>query len=315
VGYYVTSSKALKIPYGEREGKLLHVTTVERGLKCSCACPVCKRRLVARKGTKTAHHFAHCVGATCNTETLLHQLGKRLLHERLSAALSSNQPLPVKWECIQCRDLHEANLVKSATGVRIEQNLGHCRPDITLIKANGSPSAFVEVVVKHAPDENVIEYARQHSIALVEFHITTTDDLERISQSEVLLPTKVDVCSRPKCTVCGLPFRKRELHVVDAICWKDKCKHPMKVAIVEIEGWLIDPEAFTDQELDVARQHGAILKNNYSETRRESYISNTCSHCGAFVGSFHLHEHCCLMTTENLCRTQFVCVECDRPFE
>jgi hypothetical protein len=307
----MTGTKILRIPYGEREGNLLHISDVERGLKCSCACPVCKTQLVARKGNKTAHHFAHYVSATCNAETLLHHLGKRLLHERISVALSNNQPLPIKWECVQCGDFHEVNMVKSATGVRIEQNLGPCRPDITLVKANGSPSVFVEVVVKHAPDETVVDYVRQHNIALVEFHIKSVDDLERISQSEVLLPLKVNVCSRPKCKICGRPLRKRVLHVVDASCWKSQCGRPMKIAIGEIEGLILGPEDFTDQELAVARQHGAILKNKYNQTAQKSYLSNTCSHCGAFVGLSYLLDYCYLMTRENACKANFGCVYCD----
>lgn len=64
-------------------GRPLHISDAERGLKCDCLCPVCRRTLVARKGSRQ-HSFAHYpqdVRSSCATagETLLHRFAKDIL--------------------------------------------------------------------------------------------------------------------------------------------------------------------------------------------------------------------------------------------
>ncbi len=49
----------IKLPFGLQNGKLVHISVAERGLKCNCICPSCKVPLVARKGKINIHHFAH----------------------------------------------------------------------------------------------------------------------------------------------------------------------------------------------------------------------------------------------------------------
>ncbi len=56
---------------------------VDRGLACNCICPVCETQLVAKKGKKNEHHFAHynaqeCAGAL---ETVLHLKAKEVLEK------------------------------------------------------------------------------------------------------------------------------------------------------------------------------------------------------------------------------------------
>lgn len=47
------------IPFGLKDGRLVDITGVERGLRCGCICPSCGQRLVARFGSVTIPHFAH----------------------------------------------------------------------------------------------------------------------------------------------------------------------------------------------------------------------------------------------------------------
>jgi len=296
------------MPYGERGDLLLHVSEVARGIRCECVCPVCKKPLVARKGGKIVHHFAHYPGAQCNAETVLHQLGKRLLHRRITAAIESRQPLPITWQCQQCGDQHDGNLVKAAETAALERDLGVCRPDVTLLTSNGVPAAFVEVVVSHRPDENVLAYAARHDVVLVEFHVNKAGDLESIARSPLLRPTSIDLCLRPKCSTCDRPLGRKVLHVVDAECWK--CHAPVKVAMLDVDGSMEGPEDFGDRDAAVAREQGAILKKNYSKTRDGWYLSNSCRRCGAFVGRFYLHDYWHLMTSENGHEAGYTCTEC-----
>ncbi|CAH1598314.1 conserved hypothetical protein [Vibrio jasicida] len=47
------------IPFGLKNGRLVDISSVERGLKCGCVCPSCGQRLVARFGVEMIPHFAH----------------------------------------------------------------------------------------------------------------------------------------------------------------------------------------------------------------------------------------------------------------
>ncbi len=51
------------LPYGWKDGYLIHISEVQRG-KTNLVCPYCEGILLAKKGKKLAHHFAH-VGASC----------------------------------------------------------------------------------------------------------------------------------------------------------------------------------------------------------------------------------------------------------
>lgn len=72
-----------ELVYGRTgDGVLVHISEVASGLVCACACPACERRLVARKGARTAHHFAHYgAGEGCGraVETNAHIWAKQVL--------------------------------------------------------------------------------------------------------------------------------------------------------------------------------------------------------------------------------------------
>ncbi|TVT36748.1 hypothetical protein FNT36_24865 [Hymenobacter setariae] len=69
----------LKLPYGLRDGQLLHIADVANGLACACVCPGCGARLVARnQGKVKVAHFAHHQAPECATglQTALHLAAK-----------------------------------------------------------------------------------------------------------------------------------------------------------------------------------------------------------------------------------------------
>ena len=67
--------------YAYRNGVLAHVSQVERGSACSCFCVACNGRLIAKKGPKRIHHFAHASGLEClgGAETALHLAAKEAI--------------------------------------------------------------------------------------------------------------------------------------------------------------------------------------------------------------------------------------------
>lgn len=47
----------MKLPYGLKDGKLVHISEVDKGKKCGCVCPACYSPFIARKGKKIIHNY------------------------------------------------------------------------------------------------------------------------------------------------------------------------------------------------------------------------------------------------------------------
>lgn len=67
----------------DADGKLVYVDDVPNGNKCGCFCPACKEPLMAKKGEKRRHHFAHQSETECEHayESMLHLLAKEKIRE------------------------------------------------------------------------------------------------------------------------------------------------------------------------------------------------------------------------------------------
>jgi len=63
------------------EGHAVSISNVPSGLACNCTCPSCGEPLVAKKGKKLDHHFAHKSDSDCASgyETSLHLAVKTIL--------------------------------------------------------------------------------------------------------------------------------------------------------------------------------------------------------------------------------------------
>lgn len=276
------------IPFGEKDGDLVHVSMVEKGFKCECICPECKVPLIARKGPYKIHHFAHKGGSNCKGETLLHTCGKRIIQDRLVRALSTHQSLPMEWKCNECPDQHEGNLIRSGHSVELEYSFGVCRPDLTLFDKDKKPVVFIEIVVSHQPGQNVYSYAEEHSIRIVEILISSPDDLEKLASDEPIRPASVNVCTRPKCGKCASSLSRQYLHVVSGSCWK--CDNEMKFALIDQEHATIGPEEFSQEQARIASEHGALLKEKYNRNLRGRYLSNTCPNCNV-INLYFYHNY------------------------
>lgn len=82
------------LPFGLKDGKLLDVSAVERGLACGCQCPACGGALVARQGDVNIHHFAHYGIPPCKEalKVAIRLAVKQVLEERREMLLP---PAPV----------------------------------------------------------------------------------------------------------------------------------------------------------------------------------------------------------------------------
>ena len=331
---------SLRVPYGVRDGVLVHASAVERGLACGCVCVECGTRLVARRGPKTRPHFAHHAAAgDCDGESLLHRLGKRILAQRMEVAIATHRPLNVQWGCERCDREHETDLVRGATGVAVEHTIstadgGRIRPDVAVFGRSGEPQTLAELVVTHEPDQGVYDYARGNGIAVAEFWIATVADLEGLENARTLRANKATLgCLTSSCSECGKPMRdnpaRYSLHVVPAPCWK--CGSDMKLALWEGNGgelhdypggsvfgpsgrsWGImveDGDGPDEDELAVARAHGATIRRHHSRTMGGSYQANTCPRCQAFVGAKYEGDYADRIHPSNRVATYSRCEHC-----
>jgi hypothetical protein len=87
----------VKIPFGQLStGAMISIDAVVRGLSCECFCAACGSSLVARKGERNRHHFAHysepenCADAR---ETALHKFAKNLICPEVKLHLPDNLEL------------------------------------------------------------------------------------------------------------------------------------------------------------------------------------------------------------------------------
>ena len=141
----------LKLTYGEdSNGRLVHVNDVPSGLACDCTCPECGALLIARKGKKNQHHFAHANGADCSGArmTALHMLAQQIIQEE--------KKIITPWFKDYCEDKSKEIYFES---VLLERRFKTAeinrRPDCVGIIKKGDKQyeVWIEIKVKHAIDE------------------------------------------------------------------------------------------------------------------------------------------------------------------
>lgn len=187
---------AAKIVYGKSKetGELVHISTVERGLSCNCVCPACGEDLVARKGTKMRHHFAHRgdvdgEGSKCTTagETVVHYLAKEafkklktitvpidmLKEEKDGYNIKFNYTLGVPYSMSMECEIQEVLIEKEIDGMNL-------RPDVTLVTDKGT--IYIEIYVTHkVSDENIRKYRSLYNFAF-EIDLSSLSDYEYVDE-------------------------------------------------------------------------------------------------------------------------------------
>ena len=142
-----------EIGYGLRDGALVHIADVESGLACQCVCAACGERLVARKGRKRRHHFAHHVHTGCDggSETVLHRLAKEIFLSLPYMIVPSYDFQRVKHFRYGKSVSHAERLAAGGTvpieSVRLEATYPGVRPDIE-IESHGK-RLFIEIEVSN----------------------------------------------------------------------------------------------------------------------------------------------------------------------
>lgn len=158
------------------EGDVRHISQVLRGLKCACRCPACNRPLVAKKGPKTLHHFAHQEGSDpCSrvAETNAHLWAKEVLGRVKQITLPA-LILNHKGR----REIVSPERVYKFSKAKLEKRLDTIIPDV-ILETHDGVQLIVEVRVTHPCDEAKIEKLRADNLSAIEIdlrHYRTSGD-------------------------------------------------------------------------------------------------------------------------------------------
>lgn len=135
-----------------------HISDVPRGLDCNCICPNCNSVLVAKKGNKQIHHFAHYNAEVCKHgyETSIHLFVKDVLlnchHFVIPPHNYAVNPTKIEFNSVVA-----------------EQRYKDIIPDITA--TIGNKMLFIEVHVFNAVDKVKQDKIRQYGISTLEIDV------------------------------------------------------------------------------------------------------------------------------------------------
>ena len=163
-------AKQLQLIYALKNGKAIHISEVESGLKCGCVCPACGEPLVAKKGNKNLHHFAHKSGQNCEHgyETSLHLAAKEILSETKKIVIP--EVFLTFPNSYKKREKISDPKEISIDEVKLEQRYDDIIPDVVVI--SGGKELFVEIFVTHKIDDIKLEKLKEKKISTIEVDLS-----------------------------------------------------------------------------------------------------------------------------------------------
>ncbi len=171
-----------------QHNEIVHISTVQSGLKCNCFCASCGVALVARKGQKNIQHFAHhseqerdCAGGL---ETELHLRAKAIIERNMSVMF------PMRF-----LNSKERQIVPLETVV-IEVYKGDRKPDL-IVTVDGH-EYLIEIAVTHFSDSKKKLAYREMGVSAFEIDLSNLyvdDVLELDKEIEQALMTNSNVAS------------------------------------------------------------------------------------------------------------------------
>ena len=183
----ITDSKHFENPFAFKDGDLVHISSVSRGLECGCVCPGCDGRLLAAKGEVNAHHFRHAAsnggcswysGGGGGVETEWHRAAK-LCFKGIQTITGLDFRERVVEKCLDGSLLGEDVFIPFPSDriekVEIESAIDAFRPDVVLTFAGGR-RLWLEVTVTNGPSPQKIEYLKSKRIEAVEVRVARTEE-------------------------------------------------------------------------------------------------------------------------------------------
>lgn len=183
------------IPFALRKNQIITIAEAERGLQCNCICLACGSKLVAKKGQRQAHHFAHYRGHQCKhgLETALHRRIKALFEQRRSINLP-----PIYLHRQKAAYLPAQRFPYNA--IKEEPYIGQLQPDLLL--KSGSKTLLLEIAVTHQSPPKKISKLRRLGYAALEI------DALALYEAHCKQPGQPDIQGFERSLLQGLSFKK-----------------------------------------------------------------------------------------------------------
>lgn len=228
----------------DQYGKIVSIDQVKNGLLCNCACIVCGTPLLARQGSRNAHHFSHLNQCHCDWtgETELHLLAKEVL--------LNDKHLSFTWLSL---DGSPYDIGVHFCDVNQEVTFGSLRPDIVGTTTNGD-IIFIEICVTHPCDvTKIVEYRRQSQNVI-----------------EVLLPKDLLI----NVDVLSVDFVRQAIERAEKKCLSFNPLSEFCKSMYKLNADLIKEQGSTLRQLrkDIATEYSKkrMLNNQISELERVS---------------------------------------------
>lgn len=183
-------SQEIKVPFGERDGRLYPPGNVERGLACRCICPdpECGADLVAKRSSRGLPFFAHHNRSECKWgyETALHRMAKQIIDDAKAVTL------PEHSVRVQATSPEGITLTGSADfpkrhvelrDIMLERRVERWVPDLSA-KLKNKANIFIEIYVSHAVDgEKPEKLDNLFEINLSKLPEEVVSDLEKLKEA------------------------------------------------------------------------------------------------------------------------------------
>lgn len=179
------AQKQLNLTVAVRNGVTIKIEDVESGLRCGCACPACGEPLVAKKGKKMMHHFAHHAGHNCEYgyESSLHLAAKEILLQAKRMTLPAvyvSFPNSYKKDELVC-PAKEIEIDQ----VELERKFDDVIPDVVVYA--GGKQFFIEIYVTHRIDDEKLAKLKKADISTIEIDLSKKASVTTVEELETLL--------------------------------------------------------------------------------------------------------------------------------
>lgn len=262
-----------KLTYAlDSKESLIHISQVERGLACNCLCPKCREQLMARKGKKNEHHFAHVSGKYCpgSVESSLHYLAKKLFETGCKLKLPEltlDKEFLSKYPTISSAIVEDSRIF-TPEKVYIEKPLNDIVPD--LILESSGEKIIVEIYVSHKVDADKLLKIQEKGIPAIEINLKNISrEITEDSLREILESGDYN----------SWIFNKKLLEAKERIIKEQAVGISMNIAFREARGKLISTN-FTKCHID---KNGKIINppcNNILATNEETEVDKSvCERC------------------------------------
>lgn len=175
-----------KLIYALKDGNIVSIDEVQSGKDCGCVCPACGDELIARKGEKRMHHFAHRSNEDCEYgyESSLHLAAKDILSRSEKMVIP-----PVYVEFPQSGKSKELLYLKKkipVDRVELEKRFDDIIPDIVVY--SGDKYFFIEIYVSHPIDDEKLKKLKEKNISTIEIDLSKIKrDISVEELSDILL--------------------------------------------------------------------------------------------------------------------------------